>query len=107
MAAAVSPSLRATRPVASRPGAGSAQIFASLSVAFGPASHWIASASRALRACHHESATTATPREVSTTARTPGMPRAFSSLNVLTEPPSTGGCASAAYSMPGSFTSMP
>ena len=65
------------------------------------------SASRALRARHHESAATATPEEVSTTATTPGMARAFSSLKVFTEPPSVGGCASAAYSMPGSFTSMP
>jgi hypothetical protein len=63
--------------------------------------------SRALRACHQDSATTATPEDVSTQAFTPGMERAFSSLKVLTEPPSVGGCASAAYSMLGSFTSMP
>jgi len=52
-------------------------------------------------------ATTATPEEVSTVATTPGTARAFSSLNVFTDPPSTGGCASAAYSMPGRRTSMP
>ena len=53
------------------------------------------------------SATTATPVGTSTTFFTPGMAMAFAASKRATFPPSTGGRATAAWSMPGMRTSMP
>ena len=54
------------------------------------------------------SATTATPSEICTTFLTPGIFIASSApLKLIGLPPITGHWAKAAYSMPGSLTSMP
>src|SRR5688572_4153300 len=68
------------------------EIAPSLSEALGPGSHRTLTASRALRACHHESATTATPVDVCRTWRTPGIVFAASASKLFTLPPSTGDC---------------
>jgi hypothetical protein len=101
-AAFASPSSRATLASALRVAsafASPAEIVALLTLAPGPKSHSMSSASRACRACHHESASTTTPLLVGTTWRTPGMARVRSSVNVRILPPSTGHCASAPNSM--------
>jgi hypothetical protein len=53
------------------------------------------------------SATTATPREVSMTRRTPGTARARAGSNRRTVPPNTGQRASAANTIPGARASSP
>ena len=53
------------------------------------------------------SPTTATPRGICTTCRTPATARALSALKLLTLPPKTGGRATSATSIPGSWTSSP
>ena len=72
-----------------------------------PSSHTMLSASRALRARHQLFATTATPSGICTTSITPGIAFAAAESTLFTVPPITGHCASEAYTMPGSFTSMP
>jgi hypothetical protein len=67
----------------------------------------IANAWRALNACQKWSATTATPPEVVSTLRTPGIFSAALESSVFNLPPSTGLWANAAYSIPGSLTSNP
>ena len=52
------------------------------------------------------SATTATPRGVSTTSTTPGSALAAAASNDLTLAPNFGGWIITAVSIPGSFTSM-
>ncbi|MEJ0047500.1 MAG: hypothetical protein WDN04_16320 [Rhodospirillales bacterium] len=63
--------------------------------------------SRAFFACQKLSATTATPSAICTTCFTPGMALALVASKLTTLPPMTGHCASDAYSMPGSLTSIP
>ncbi len=67
---------------------------AELRALFGPSSHWMTSASRAVFARHQLSATTATPSVMRTTFFTPGIPFAFESSTLTTLPPMTGHCAS-------------
>jgi hypothetical protein len=76
--------------------------------AFGPSSHTIGSASSAVLACHHVSATTATAvSPTCTTCLTPGMPLTLSASKLFTFPPNTGHSLMLAFSMPGSFRSAP
>ena len=76
-------------------------------LAFGPSSHTIGSASSAVLACHQVSATTATAASpLCTTFFTPGMPATLAASKLFTLPPNTGLSLTAAHSMPGSLTSM-
>jgi len=76
--------------------------------AFGPSSQTIGSASSAVLACHHVSATTATAESpTGTTWRTPGMPFTLAASKLFTLPPKTGQSLMAALSIPGSFRSAP
>ena len=76
-------------------------------VAFAPSSHTIGSASSAFFACHHVSATTATVVSLTRTARrTPGIAAIFASSKLTSLPPNTGQSLIAAFSMPGSLTSI-
>jgi len=76
--------------------------------AFGPSSHSIVSASSAVFACHQVSAITATALSpTGTTFFTPGRFAIAAALKLLTLPPNTGQSLIAAFSMPGSFRSMP
>jgi hypothetical protein len=52
------------------------------------------------------SATTATPREICTTSTTPLTALAGAGSKLFTLAPNSGGWATIAISMPGSFTSM-
>ena len=87
-----------------------------LSLAYGPSSHWMTSASRPLNAAQVESATTATPGMrnvglsrplISTMSRTPGTWRALVLSILIGRPLKTGHFAIAANFMPGMRTSMP
>jgi len=62
----------------------------------GPSSHSIFSALRAWLARHQLLATTATPSGICTTSITPGMDLAALASKLLTLPPITGACSSAA-----------
>ena len=76
--------------------------------AFGPSSHTIGSASSAVLACHHVSATTATAVSPTfNTWRTPGMFFTLSASKLCTLPPKTGHSLIVALSIPGSFRSAP
>ena len=84
------------------------------SVAFGPASHCTASAVIPFRACHQESAITATPAASpyrlplsATTSRTPGSRLAAAASKRAGVPPTLGLIATAAYLSPGTRTSIP
>ena len=68
-------------------------------------SHSTVTASRAFSAAHMCSATTATPRGVSTTSTTPGIALAAPASNDLALAPNFGGWIITAVSIPGSFTS--
>ena len=76
-------------------------------VARGPSSHVTLSASRPFLAAQNPSATTATPRSISTTFRTPGTAFAPVASIVFALPPKTGGRATTATSIPGSVMSSP
>ena len=77
-------------------------------LAFGPSSHTIGSASSAVLACHQVSATTATAvSPTCTTFFTPFMPVTLAASKLFTLPPNTGQSLIAALSMPGSFRSAP
>ena len=77
-------------------------------LAFGPSSQTMGSASSAVLACHHVSATTATAESpTGTTCRTPGMPLTLAASKLFTLPPNTGQSLIAALSIPGSFRSNP
>ena len=77
-------------------------------LAFGPSSHSIGSASSAVLARHQVSATTATALSPTcTTFLTPGRLDTAAASKLLTLPPNTGQSLIAAFSMPGSFRSMP
>ena len=76
-------------------------------LAFSPSSQVIGSASSAVLARHHVSATTATAVSPTfTTFFTPGMPATLASSKLASLPPNTGQSLIAAHSMPGSFTSI-
>ncbi len=76
--------------------------------ALGPSSQTIGSASSAVLACHHVSATTATAESPTcTTCFTPGMPCALAASKLFTLPPNTGHSLIAALSIPGSLRSKP
>ena len=68
-------------------------------------SHCTVTASRALRAAHMCSATTATPRGVCTTSTTPGIALAAAASKDAALAPNFGGWIITAVSIPGSFTS--
>jgi hypothetical protein len=72
-----------------------------------PSSQVTFSASRPLKAAHVESATTAQPRVIAWTERTPATFRAAASSKRTIFPPNTGESATAAYSIPGTWMSMP
>ena len=75
--------------------------------AFGPRSHSIGSASSAVLARHQVSATTATPvSPIGSAFFTPGIFSILAKSKLFTLPPNTGQTFSAAFSMPGSLTSM-
>ena len=77
-------------------------------LAFGPSSQVMATASSAFLASHHVSATTATAESPTwTTCFTPGMPFALSASKLFTLPPNTGHSLIAALSIPGSLRSKP
>ena len=76
-------------------------------LAFGPSSQTIGSASSAVLACHQVSATTATAASpLCTTFFTPGMPATLAASKLFTLPPKTGLSLMAALSIPGRLTSM-
>lgn len=77
-------------------------------VAFGPRSHSIGSASRAVLARHQVSATTATALSPTrTTFFTPGRFSMAAAFTDLTLPPNTGQSLMAAFSIPGNWRSAP
>ena len=77
-------------------------------LAFGPSSQTMGSASSAVLACHQVSATTATAvSPTCTTFLTPGMFATLAASKLLTLPPNTGQSLIAALSMPGSLRSEP
>ena len=77
-------------------------------LAFGPSSHTMGSASSAVLASHQVSATTATAESPTwSTCRTPGMPLTLAASKLFTLPPKTGQSLIAALSMPGSLRSAP
>ncbi len=77
-------------------------------LAFGPSSQTIGSASSAVLACHQVSATTATALSPTcTTFFTPGRLATAAASKLFTLPPNTGQSLIAAFSMLGSFKSMP
>ena len=69
-------------------------------------SHSTVRASRPFMAAQVFSATTATPREICTTSTTPFTALAGAGSKLLTVAPNSGGWATIAVSMPGSFRSM-
>jgi hypothetical protein len=75
--------------------------------AFGPSSKLTGRSRSARAASQYVFPTTATPLGIGTTSTTPGRRSAGSLSNVLTWPPNTGLCFTAAYSIPGTRTSMP
>src|ERR1700730_8320753 len=78
------------------------------SLALGPSSQTIGSASRAVLACHQVSATTATAESpTGSTFFTPGIFSTLAASKLLTLPPNTGQSLIAALSIPGSLTSLP
>ena len=103
MAALTSPFWLPTKAwSASRPAFSISAIVALDTLAFGPSSHTMGSASSAVLACHHVSATTATAESPTcTTCRTPGMPLTLAASKLFTLPPNTGQSLIAALSMPG------
>ena len=77
-------------------------------LAFGPSSHTMGSASSAVLACHQVSATTATAVSPTfTTFFTPFIFATFAASKLFTLPPNTGHSMIAAFSIPGSFRSKP
>ncbi len=67
--------------------------------ALSPSFHTTGSASSAVLACHHVSATTATAPSFTLPARlTPGMPATLSASKLATVPPNTGDALIAAHS---------
>ena len=77
-------------------------------LALSPSSQTIGSASSAVLACHQVSATTATVlSSTRTTFLTPFMPMTLAASKLFSLPPKTGQSLIAAFSMPGSLTSMP
>jgi hypothetical protein len=77
-------------------------------VAFAPSSQTMGSASSAVLARHQVSATTATAVSPTlTTFFTPGRFSTSVASKLLSLPPNTGQSLMAAFSMPGSFKSMP
>ena len=66
-----------------------------------------ASSPAARSPCSAAASPWSSPDRSTTTARTPGMPSTASGLWLFSFPPWTGDCFSAAWTMPGSFTSMP
>ena len=93
---------------ASRPAFSISAMVALDTLAFGPSSHSIGSASSAVFACHQVSATTATAESPTcTTFFTPFMPVTRPASKLFTLPPNTGQSLIAAFSMPGSFRSKP
>ncbi|HZT62190.1 MAG TPA: hypothetical protein VFA36_03570 [Burkholderiales bacterium] len=100
-AAFASPSLRPTAPPALAPSESIFEMPSEESVALGPSSHLISSASRPVLAAQYPSASTATPAGMVTTWRTPGTAFALESSTETGLPPSTGECAITAVSMPG------
>ncbi len=109
MAALTSPFWLATKAwSASRPTFNISAIVALETLAFGPSSQTMGSASSAVLASHHVSATTATAESpTATTCRTPGMPLTLAASKLLTLPPNTGQSLIAALSIPGSLRSNP
>ena len=107
IAAAASPSFRATTPgvcaAAARPWTTSPV----LRVAFGPSSQRMASAKTPCFAAHIWSATTATASSRRTIWRTPLIALALLSSRPANLPPTTGLAATVAIFIPGSRTSMP
>ena len=85
-----------------------AVIWACCTPAFGPRSHSMGRASRAVLARHQVSATTATALSPTlTTFFTPGRPATAAALKERTLPPKTGQSLMAAFSSPGMFRSAP
>ena len=73
-----------------------------------PTSHSTGSFSSAVLAFHQVSAMTATVvPSTETTFFTPGIFSTLAASKLLSLPPMTGQCLTAAFSMPGSLTSMP
>ena len=109
MAAFASPFwLRTKACGASRPSFSIWAIVALETLAFGPSSHAMGSASRAVLASHHVSATTATADSpTGSTCRTPGMPLTLAASKPFTLPPKTGQSLIAALRIPGSLRSAP
>jgi hypothetical protein len=92
---------------ASRPAFSVAAMSALDSLALGPSSHSTGSASSAVLARHHVSATTATAESPTrTTFFTPGLPWIAAASKLFSLPPTTGQSLIAALSMPGSFRSL-
>ena len=74
----------------------------------GPSSQTIGKASSAVLACHQVLATTATVLSLTlSTALTPGIDMTLAASKLTSLPPKTGQSRIAAFSMPGSFRSMP
>ena len=93
---------------ASRPAFSMSAIVALETCAFGPSSQTMGSASSAVLARHHVSATTATAESpTGSTCLTPGMPVTLAASKLFTLPPKTGQSLIAALSIPGSFRSTP
>ena len=107
MAAFASPFwLRTKACGASRPSFSIWAIVALETWAFGPSSQTMGSASSAVLASHHVSATTATAESpTGTTCLTPGMLATLAASKLFTLPPKTGQSLMAALSIPGSLRS--
>jgi hypothetical protein len=77
-------------------------------LALGPSSHAIGSASMAVLAFHQVSAMTATALSPTfTTFLTPFIEATLAASKLLTVPPNTGHARIAAFTIPGSLMSMP
>src|SRR6266571_2576635 len=100
IAAATSPSLRATTPDFSDAVASCCTMSAVERFAFGPSSQRMSSAARPCFAAHVSAPTTATASSSRTTCCTPGMAFALASSTLATLPPNTGQMATAANFMP-------